>query len=243
MASYLYAVVTADSTLPQGLTGLGSAPLGIVRHHDLAAVVSQVDADEPLGGRAHVLAHGEVLRALVEHGATVLPVRFGAVFDDDTQVADIALAEREQDLTEVLDGLDGRCQLTLRARYDESAVLAEVVEENRAIAELRDLTRGRPEETTYHHRVRLGELVAQALEDKRQADGQTLIDALAPHSVACSVLAGAGVDHLAELAFLVDRDLVGEFEESAEALAASMAPRASLALVGPVAPYDFVGGE
>jgi hypothetical protein len=208
----------------------------------VAAVVGPVDAEGRLGGRAEILAHGKVLDALVQHDATVIPVRFGAVFEDDAQVVDAVLAEHEPDLLQTLEALRGRLQFTLRARYDEAVVLAEVVAENAHIAALRDATRGRPEEATYPDRVRLGELVAQALEAKREADGQLLVDTLAPHAVEVSVLTGSGVDHLARLAFLVDRDLVGRFEDRAEALAASMAPRARLALVGPVAASDFVAG-
>jgi hypothetical protein len=89
----------------------------------------------------------------------------------------------------------------------------------------------------------MGELVAQALESKREADGKAVLDALLPHVVASRVLPGAGIDHLVDVAFLVDDDRRAAFEEAAEDVAASVAPRATVRLVGPVAPYDFVPEE
>ncbi len=239
MSSYLYAVVEADSRLPEGMRGIGDVPIHAVSHRGLAAVVGPVPEDAPLGRRGDVLAHSEVVEGLVRHGGTVIPVRFGAVFDDDSDVQDMLVAEHDQ-LVDVVDDLRGRSQFTLRARYDEEAVLTEVVGENPEIAELREATRGQPEHASYGDRVRLGELVADALESKRDSDGQLVLDALAPHAVAVSVLGGAGLDHLVRAAFLVEHDHVDGFEETAESVAAEMSARARVALVGPSAPYDFV---
>ena len=54
--------------------------------------------------------------------------------------------------------------------------------------------------------------------------------------------AGGGLDHVLDVALLVDDDRRGDFEEALEALAESVHERIRLRLVGPVAPYDFVGG-
>ena len=242
MSTYLYGLVEAGSDLPDGLRGIGDLPIRVVHHREVVGVVGGLPEDVPLGRRADVFAHGRVIDALVAHGATIIPVRFGAVFDDDVDVVQDVLAAQHDQLVDVLDGLRGRAQFTMRARYDEDAVLTEVVHENADIAELREATRGQPEQSTYADRVRLGELVADALAYKREADGQVVLDALAPHAVAVTVLGGSGLDHLVRAAFLVDREDVDGFERAAEALAADMATRATLALVGPVAPYDFVSG-
>ncbi len=45
------------------------------------------------------------------------------------------------------------------------------------------------------------------------------------------------------MALLVDDDRRAEFEEHLEGLAEAVHERIRLRLVGPVAPYDFVGGE
>ena len=51
------------------------------------------------------------------------------------------------------------------------------------------------------------------------------------------------MDGLLEAALLVDRDRVSELEEVLEVVAETVHERVELRLVGPMAPYDFVGGE
>ena len=53
----------------------------------------------------------------------------------------------------------------------------------------------------------------------------------------------AGVEHVLDVALLVDDDRRAEFEEHLEGLAEAVHERIRLRLVGPVAPYDFVGGD
>jgi hypothetical protein len=53
---------------------------------------------------------------------------------------------------------------------------------------------------------------------------------------------GRDLDHVVDLALLVPREGVGSFEQAMEDLAAELHERIRLRLVGPIAPYDFVGG-
>jgi Gas vesicle synthesis protein GvpL/GvpF len=242
LASYVYAIVPADTPLPDNLKGIGGTPVALAPWLEVAAVVGAVDPEQPVGRRGDILAHGRVVDALSGLGP-VIPIRFGSVFAAETDVVDHLLAPNAGHFLNVLAGLEGTAQFTVRARYDEELVLAEVISENPDIAALRDQTRGQPEDTTYYPRLRLGELVSQALEAKRDDDGQRVLGALVPHTVASKVLPGTGVDHLIEVAFLVADDHRAVFEQVAEDVAASVTPRAKVRLVGPVAPYDFVPEE
>lgn len=242
LASYVYAIVPADTAVPDDLQGIGGQPASLVAWQEVAAVIGDVDPEHAVGRRGDILAHGRVLDALAGRGP-VIPVRFGSVFAAESEVVEHLLVPNVLHFLNVLAGLEGTAQFTVRARYDEALVLAEVVAENPDVAALREQTRGQPEDATYYPRLRLGELVSQALEAKRDEDGQRVLEALVPHSVASKVLKGAGVDHLIEVAFLVADDHRAVFEQAAEDVAASVAPRAKVRLVGPVAPYDFVPEE
>lgn len=242
LASYVYAVVGADAVVPSDLQGIDGNTVGLVSYHEVAAVVGRIDVEHPIGKRSDVVAHGRVLDALAGQGA-VIPVRFGSVLQDESEVVNSLLAPHVDHLNSVLAGLKGKSQFTVRARYDEEVVLAEVVSENADIAALREQTRDQPEDATYYPRLKLGELVSQALELKRESDGQEVLDALVPHAVAFKVLPGNGIDHLIDVALLVADKERDAFEQAAEDLAAHVASRARVRLVGPVAPYDFVPEE
>jgi hypothetical protein len=143
----------------------------------------------------------------------------------------------------MLADLAGHSQFTVRARYDERQVLSEVVAENPEIAQLRAATREQPDDASYGDRVRLGELVARALEAKSAQDGQDLLQALERHAAAVNIRESAGLDRLLDVALLVQDSRRAEFEQAVEELAEAYAGRAQLKLVGPTAPYDFVEAE
>jgi hypothetical protein len=208
----------------------------------LAAVVSRIDIDRTVGRRADLISHSRVLDAVAAAGA-VIPLRFGSVLESQSEVSKQVLEPGSERFEEMLDDLAGRSQFTVHARYEESQVLAEIVAENAEIADLRSQTRDQSEDATYHARVRLGELVMQALEAKRAIDGPVLLDALLAFAAACNVRASAGMDHLIDVAFLVDDKQRDAFEAAAEQAAGELAGRARVKLLGPTAAYDFVAVE
>jgi hypothetical protein len=58
-----------------------------------------------------------------------------------------------------------------------------------------------------------------------------------------AVRAGDGMDHLLDVALLVDTARVPEFEDQLEMLAEAFHERFRLRLTGPVAPYDFAEAD
>ena len=97
MALHVYGVVSAATPLPGVLRGRREAPVRLVVHGDLAAVVSEVDADARIR-RDDLLTHARVLESLVE-GATVLPMRFGVIVENDEEARNI-LEAGESGLTD-----------------------------------------------------------------------------------------------------------------------------------------------
>jgi len=238
---YVYGVVRAGAgRVPADLVGVGGAQVRTVEHGAIAAVVAEVVLDRPPGRRQDLVAHSEVLDGLTATGV-VVPVQFGSVLPSSESVVVDLLAPSADYFAALLDELEGRAQYNLRATYHESVVLAEVVEENADIAELRERTRAVPEESAYAERVRLGELVAQAMDDKRAWDAEALLEAVLPWVAGHALRTGGGLDHVLDVALLVDDDRRSDFEEALEALAESVHQRIRLRLVGPMAPYDFVG--
>jgi hypothetical protein len=241
-AVYVYGIVRPDVATESRLVGLDDREIAFVRHEDLAAAVAPIATDRPLGRRADLVAHSKVLDALAAQGA-VIPVRFGSVMSSEAAVVHELLAPNAARFGPILDELAYRSQFNLRARYYEEVVLSEVVAADPEIAELRELTRDQPEDSLYAERVHLGELVSRALDGKRSYEGQVLLDVLTPYAAAYHVREGSGLDHLIEIAFLVDDSQREDFEAAAEEIAEVFSERARLRLLGPVAPYDFVAEE
>jgi hypothetical protein len=238
-AYYVYGVVAKIPDL-SGLTGVQEAGVQAVRAGDLAAVVSVIDLDRPPRSRSDLLAHSAVLDTLARSGP-VIPVQFGSVVADLESVENDLLRGRDQVFRSLLAELEGRTQFVMRAFYREEVVLREVVTGDQRIADLRERTRNLPEAASYADRVRLGELVSGAVEEKRAADAEGLLAEVLPLTVASSPRAGGGMDQVVHIALLVDNDRISALEETLEDLAAAAHERMTIRLLGPMAPYDFVG--
>ena len=238
-ATYVYGLVGADAKLPDDLTGLGpSGTVSTIAHGDVAAIVSDVPTDRPLGTRDDLLAHETVVDT-VAASAAVLPMRFPAVVEADG-VVDELLAPNHDRFVAALGELEGRVQYTLKGRYERDVVLGEVLEEHPEIRELQAEIRDLPEDATYHQRLRLGELVVGALEERRDAEAARLAQRLQAYAVGVAEHHPGQPDDVVNTAFLVERERAQEFEDAVEGLGEELHGRVRLRLLGPLAPYDFV---
>jgi Gas vesicle synthesis protein GvpL/GvpF len=239
-ALFVYAVVPADRELPSDLTGVDDAPLGLVHHGPVAAVVGEVSVERPPGRRADLTAYSTVVDALVP-GGPVAPMRFGCIVPDRDVVVEEVLAPRADDLAHLLGELEGRRQYHLRVTFVEEAVLAEIAEADPRVRALRAATRDLPEDVAVGDRVRLGELVTQSWERWARADADRILGELVPIVSTHRVRHEPGLSSVLDLALLVDEDRSQEVEDRLEDLAAEAAGRLHFRLAGPMAPYDFVG--
>lgn len=244
VACYVYGVVPASTRLPDQLRGLGpTGRVRLVHAEQIAAVVGEVSLSRPLGTRADLMGHERVLDAAVGAGITVAPMRFGAVLADEQVVADELLAPHRERFMELLDKLTGRTQFTLTGSYAEEPVLREILAEYPQIHELQEEISGWPPDQTYHQRLRLGEMIVGALEEKRQQDGADVLDALTPYAVDVVVRGLNQADEVVNAAFLIAEERRDEFDAAVEDCGRRLVGRVRLRLLGPVPAYDFTSGQ
>jgi hypothetical protein len=239
MAVHIYGVVSAATRLPGPLPGRREAPVRLVVHGDLAAVVSEIDADARLR-RDDLLAHARVLESLVED-STVLPMRFGVIVETDEEVAHNVLEAGEDRLTALLSSFDGLVQLTVKAYHDQDRALRHLFRERPELRELRDqAAAGR---ASYHSQLTLGEAIARALDELASDDAAMVYDelaGLAEHIVSSEVNAK---DQILDAALLVQRGARTKTDEGVTRLRRTLPDRVRLRYIGPLPPYSFVDGQ
>jgi hypothetical protein len=240
MAIFLYGVVPADVEPTADAQAIGDppAPVRMITHRDVGALTSEVSVEQPLGRPEELRSYQRLLDGTAAV-APVLPIRFGTVFSDEAAVADL-LAEYHDDFRAALDELDGRIEFILHARYDQTALLTEVLAENAEVRQLRDEARGLPEEVSVAVRTRLGEIVNQAIEVKRDADTERVAEILRSQTDQVLVRQATHELDAANIAALVDTERRDKLEESVRRLAEDWSGRVTVRLLGPLAPYDFV---
>lgn len=241
-AVYVYGIMPGDVELEPGTTGIGDPPgeVRVVRNGDLAALVSDVDLDKPLGRPDDLYAHEDLLDSSAA-GVPVLPLRFGAVLTSDEAVAEELLGAHHDEFASALEQLEGHAEYVVRGRYDEDAILREVLDEDPRAGELRDQLKGADETLTRELRMQLGEIISNAIDAKREADTRALGEAMADHVTASVVRPPTHDMDAAHVAFLVDLDSADALEQAVDELARDWSGRIDLRLMGPMAAYDFVG--
>jgi Gas vesicle synthesis protein GvpL/GvpF len=238
---YIYGIVDSDVSLAKHTTGVGDPPTAVevVSSGPVASLVSKIPVDRPIGSTNDLLAHQRVLDDTAVH-APVLPVRFGAVVDSREAITEELLGPNEATFDDLLRDMTGQAQYVLRARYGEDGILREIVEENPAIMTLREQIEGRPAEATRAARMKLGQIVNEALENKRRADTRAAMDLLAASTSARSVRQPGHELDAANIAMLVAQEREEDMERALNELAEMWRGRATVRLIGPMAPYDFV---
>jgi hypothetical protein len=241
-ATYVYGVVRTSEAPKIDAAGVGGqARVRTVDEGELTAIVSDVDAGFVEAGREDLQRHMAILEQ-VALSATVVPLRFGTVVPGDAAVKAELLRARVAELVELLVALDGRVELSLSGTYEER-IFGEVVAEQPELATLRERVRGRDENATYYDRIRLGELVANAMAAKRESDTEKVLAKLRPLADDVHVGDVAHERSVLTASFLVHRDRLPEFDRAAEEVAAENRARIRFRYAGPLPPYDFVGGK
>jgi hypothetical protein len=238
-ALYVYGVTWADTARDKAGAGIGGADVSSVVSGDLAALTSPVRSTKVRARRRDLLTHSDVLAGALERG-TVVPLQFGAVFENaDAVVADF-LEPRADELRGLLRELEGRVELRVTAFYGEEAILGEILRDNPRIARLREQTRSAPEAATYGLRIELGEAVAKELRARTQRDREGILARVRPLALAAQIDEEPVEHQVLRASFLVERTAVDRFDEAMNDVARQQDGRMLFKYLGPLPPHSFV---
>jgi hypothetical protein len=229
---YVYGVV-GKSRLPQRLADRG---LRLVRSGSLAALVAELPDSPVTATRRNLLAHADIVEDAFA-STTVLPMSFGVVFPNEAAVREGILDASRELLEELLARHESTAELTLKASYDEDAVLAELVAASSQLARLRARYRSAP---TMEAGMALGEAVAAELGARRDRDAAHVLDTLAPLALDVRVGEVSIEGGVVNLSFLVEKHRAPKIDALVEKLSRELSPPIHFKLVGPLPPYSFV---
>ena len=238
---YVYGIVPADVETDPEARGVGDppSPVKAVKHDRIAALISEIPRDKPLGRPEDLTAHAALLDAAAAE-VPVLPLRFGAVVADEDAVGTELLEEHHDGFVAALTELEGKAEYVVKARYLEDAILQEVLGENEQLSELREAIRGKSEDATRNERIALGEGINNAIAAKRDADTAKVADALTALGARIAVREPTHEEDAVHLACLAETAKQSDVEEAVDRIARDWDGRAQVRLLGPLAAYDFV---
>ncbi len=147
------------------------------------------------------------------------------------------LAERAEHFLERLRALDGTAEYNIKATHGEEAVLRLIMADHddiRALAEANREAGG----GTQEEKIRLGEMIAAAVQAREATDAQLLEQALQPRAKTVST-GPPSTGWLANVSFLVDRSSAERFLAAVDEFRQEH-PHLELRVNGPLPPYSFV---
>lgn len=239
---YIYGIINNSGELDFGPIGIGGREERVyaVIHNDIAAVVSRTVVKEFEPRRANMIAHQKVLEAVMVSHA-VLPVRFSTVSPghDDMKVEKI-LEEDYLRLKKLLVKMEGKKEMGLKVMANEEKVYESIITGYDNIRSLRDKLINLPPEKTHYQRVKIGELVAAALEKEVGTYKDAVLDALSPIAEEVKVNDSYGSMMVLNAAFLIRTAREEEFDRAVNALDDRYHDMMTFKYVGTLPPYNFV---
>lgn len=218
---YLYALASARGLTSPAQPGLDGAPVRVVDHVGLSAVVSERGGSALVADTDSMWAHERVVEEVMD-ATTVLPVRFGTQFRTEAELRQ-TLERSGEALVAALARLAGKVELGVRALWPAEP----------------DPGQPRPDSGRGYMMARLEAMRRGA--DRRQraaAVASALHDPLArlAHDSTRRVLV---TDRLVlSGAYLVSKDRIGEFRDVVAELEAAH-PELEVFCTGPWPPYSF----
>jgi hypothetical protein len=162
------------------------------------------------------------------------------VMPDEEAVREQLLEPYSEELREQLEQLAGLVEVHLRAVYDETALMKEVVQANSKVSSLGAALQDKPADATYYERIELGQEVAQTVESVALQDREAVLDALEGLAVAVRVNDPNHERVACDAAFLVEERVLAAFDRAVDELGGRNQGRLQFSYTGPHPAYSFV---
>ena len=168
---------------PAPLQGVAGQPVRMISRGGLAALISDLSrqesyrVDEVFGDpdlvKDMILAHHRVLESMVDQ-YTVLPLRFGAVFESDDSVA-AALEAHRKPLSEALERIEGAYEWGIKIFSDRAVLLSRLREGSPAIRAAREAIAATSEGRAFFLRRKLERISEEEID---RVVGGCIVDSL-----------------------------------------------------------------
>jgi Gas vesicle synthesis protein GvpL/GvpF len=258
---YVYGYVTASevsATPPEGVAALAEHPIRFVTLRGIRAIVSKVPAAE-FGEnelaesskdadwvKTNIRLHATVLDAF-KTGGTVMPVRFGAVFENEADVA--VMVSSEYDFIEsTLERLKDKQEWSLRVTRDSDRLRDKMATSERTVEDSLGAISTGVAQFIKDEMDKSGELAdAEIVATVTENCIRRTHDALMPWSVDGAqkeIFTAPGVDMVFNAAYLVESGQLSDFRAEVERLSKELEPVGmTLDITGPWPAYHFVDSD
>jgi len=239
---YIYGIIRNSDPIDYGPIGMGKRADRVygVSYNGITAIVSASPIIIYEARRINMITHEKVLEEMMKQ-FTVLPVRFSTISEHDDDAGILRIIEKDyKKFDEMLTKMEGKKELGLKILAKEAEIYESIIEKYDNIKSLRGKLMNLPADKTHYQRVKIGEMVAEALKKETENYKDTIIAALNPLSADVKINDNYGEMMILNAAFLIKNESEPAFDKVVNDLSEKYSPYMTFKYVGTLPLYNFV---
>jgi len=238
---YIYCIIETKQERNFGPIGIGQRGNEVltIGYDDLSMVVSNYSITKITASKENMLTHQKVIEEVMAEFDSVLPVRFGTIAYGADEVRNL-LDRRYREFKTALRDMEHKIELGVKGIWTNmETVFAGIVQENETIKNLKKVVEGQNNEGT-QVKMRVGRLVKQALDKKKEKQTEEIVERLRRTSVEHKLNETIGDEMFMNAAFLVDKGREKEFDNIMDDLSDEFKDGTKFFYAGPLPVFNFV---
>jgi hypothetical protein len=239
---YIYGIIRHSEPIELGHIGMGKRAdlvYGIC-YKGITAIVSNSPVIIYEARRVNMITHEKVLEEIMKQ-FTVLPVRFSTISEHNDDEGILRIIEKDfAKFDEMLTKMDGKKELGLKILAQETAIYEDIVEKYDTIRTLREKLLYLPADKTHYQRMKIGEMVAEALKKETENYKETILEVLSPLADDIKINDNYGEMMILNAAFLIKNSAEPAFDKAVNDLDEKFGRFMTFKYVGTLPPYNFV---
>jgi hypothetical protein len=241
---YIYGIIRHKGPINFGPIGMGKRGDLVygIEYNGVTAIVSNTPIIEYEARRVNMIAHEQVLEEVMKL-FTVLPVRFSTISEYSDNEGILRILEKEYNkFDELLSKMEGKKELGIKVlAYEQEALMYEsILEKYDDIKLLRDKLINISADKSHYQRMKIGEMVAEALKKETENYRNIILETLNPLAEDVRINNNYGEMMILNAAFLIKNTSEPEFDKAVNDLDEKYGRLMTFKYVGTLPPYNFV---
>ncbi|MEI8004945.1 MAG: GvpL/GvpF family gas vesicle protein [Bacteroidota bacterium] len=239
---YIYGIIRHSGKIDFGPIGIGKRFDMVygINYKDVSAIVSNSPIIQYEARRVNMTTHEKVLEEIMKE-FTVLPVRFSTISEHNDDAGIHRILEKDYDkFSDLLTKMDGKKELGLKVLAHEAPVYESILEKYQNIRTLRDKLKNLPVDKTHYQRMKIGEMVVEALKKETAAYKDAIVGVLEPLAEDVKINDNYGEFMVLNSAFLIKNSSEPDFDKAVNDLDSKYGKLMTFKYVGTLPPYNFV---
>jgi hypothetical protein len=239
---YIYGIIRNSAPLNYGPIGMGKRADEVysISYKGISAIVSNSPVIIYEARRINMITHEKVLEEVMKQ-FTVLPVRFSTISEHNDDEGILRILEKDfQKFDDTLNKMDGKKELGLKVLAHEAPIYESILEKYDDIRTLKAKLINMPVDKTHYQRMKIGEMVAEALKKETSNFKTLILDALSPIADDMKLNDNYGEMMILNSAFLIKNSSEPLFDKAVNDLDEKYGSFMTFKYVGTLPPYNFV---